>query len=158
MWDMVYDPINNCNAVLANIDNIEGEQTEKDRIKGQAYATRGFPLHAVGKPLFFLPSTKTLMPVCVPIYTEPTSYDMAVTGKPASSVSEVYAQALADLKAGYDLIPTDYNRGSNATDQYKIDHTVVTGLLARTSLYAREWQEAYNYAMRPEPEKPLPDE
>ena len=46
------------------------------------------------------------------------------------------------------MIPTDYNRGSNATDQYKIDHTVVTGLLARTSLYAREWQEAYNYADR----------
>ena len=145
MWDMIYDPINNCNAVLANIDNIEGDQTEKDRIKGQAYATRGF-LYMLLASHYSFAIDKDPNAVCAPIYTEPTSYDMATTGKPASSVSEVYAQALADLKAGYDLIPTDYNRGSNSTDQYKIDHTVVTGLLARTSLYAREWQDAYNYA------------
>lgn len=145
MWDMVYDPINNCNAVIKNIDGISGDQTEKNRIKGQAYATRGF-LYMLLASHYSFAIDKDPDAVCVPIYTEPTDYDMATTGKPAASVSEVYEQALNDLKWGYDLIPEDYNRGSNATDQYKIDHTVVTGLRARASLYARKWEDAYKYA------------
>ena len=71
--------------------------------------------------------------VYLSIQNQPTTI-LATTGKPAASVSEVYEQALNDLKWGYDLIPEDYNRGSNATDQYKIDHTVVTGLRARAKL------------------------
>ena len=145
MWDLVYDPINNCNAVIKNIDGISGDQEEKNRIKGQAYATRGF-LYMLLASHYSFAIDKDPNAVCVPIYTEPTNYDMATTGKPAASVSEVYEQALNDLKWGYDLIPEDYNRGSNATDQYKIDHTVVTGLRARASLYARKWEDAYKYA------------
>ena len=145
MWDLVYDPINNCNAVLKNIDGISGDQEEKNRIKGQAYATRGF-LYMLLASHYSFAIDKEPNAVCVPIYTEPTDYNTATTGKPAASVSEVYEQALNDLKWGYDLIPADYNRGSNATDQYKIDHIVVTGLRARASLYARKWEDAYKYA------------
>ena len=145
MWDMVYDPINNCNAVIKNIDGTSGDQAEKNRIKGQAYATRGF-LYMLLASHYSFAIDKEPDAVCVPIYTEPTDYNTATTGKPAASVSEVYEQALNDLKWGYDLIPADYNRGSNATDQYKIDHTAVTGLRERASLYARKWEDAYKYA------------
>ncbi len=34
----------------------------------------------------------------LPIYTEPTDMNQALTGNPAASVKEVYDQALADLK------------------------------------------------------------
>lgn len=60
MWDLVYDPINNCNAVLKNIDGISGDQEEKNRIKGQAYATRGF-LYMLLASHYSLPSIKSRM-------------------------------------------------------------------------------------------------
>lgn len=79
MWDLVYDPINNCNAVLKNIDGISGDQEEKNRIKGQAYATRGF-LYMLLASHYSFAIDKEPDAVCVPIYTEPTNYDMATTG------------------------------------------------------------------------------
>ena len=84
--------------------------------------------------------------VCVPIYTEPTDNDVALTGKPASSVSEVFAQALSDLEDALLLIPENYSHGNDANAQYQIDYSVALGLLARTHLYARNWQKAYDYA------------
>ena len=68
--------------------------------------------------------------------------NQALTGNPAASVKEVYDQALADLKKSVELIPEKYNRGVNTTDYYKINHTVAMGILARTALYARDWQTA----------------
>jgi hypothetical protein len=65
-----------------------------------------------------------------------------------TSVKEVYDQALADLKESVKLIPEKYNRGVNTTDYYKINHTVAMGILARTALYARDWQTAYDYASK----------
>lgn len=59
----------------------------------------------------------------------------------------MYAQALSDLEDALDLIPENYSHGNVKEDQYKIDHLVTLGLLARTHLYARNWQEAYDYAV-----------
>lgn len=84
--------------------------------------------------------------VCVPIYTEPTDEEVALTGNPAASVSEVFAQALKDLEDALVLIPEDYSHKEVALDQYKIDYLTTLGLLARTHLYARNWQKAYDYA------------
>jgi starch-binding outer membrane protein, SusD/RagB family len=42
LWDICYDAINNCNNIIANIDKASGSDTDKSRIKGQAYATRGY--------------------------------------------------------------------------------------------------------------------
>ena len=146
-WDLLYDAINNCNNILARIDQAEGSQEEKDLIKGQALATRGY--------LYMMLATHYSCGVgneqyanyaCVPIYTEPTEMNTALTGKPASTVKDVFQRSLNDLKDAYGLIPDKYNRGSNATDQYRIDKTVVKGLLARTSLYAAQWEDAYKYA------------
>lgn len=146
LWDMMYDPINNVNGIIKNIDNVEGSQEEKNRIKGQALATRGFAYMVLATHYSFA-IDKDPNAVCVPIYTEPTTDQTALTGKPASSVSEVFAQSINDLKEALDLIPSNYSHGTLQTDQYMIDHLVTLGLLARTSLYARNWQDAYNYAV-----------
>lgn len=145
LWDLVYDPINNCNAVLKAIDGIPGAEDDKALVKGQAYATRGF-LYMMLATHYSFAIDKDPNAVCAPIYTEPTTLGVALTGKPASSVSEVFAQALGDLENAKNLIPEDYSHGSDAKEQYKIDYRVTLGLLARTNLYAREWQKAYDYA------------
>lgn len=144
-WTMCYDAINNSNNIIAYVDNASGTQSDKNRIKGQAYATRGFMYMMLASHYSFA-IDKDPNAVCVPIYTEPTTLGTALSGNPASSVSEVYAQALSDLKKAVELIPSSYAHGSAQTNQYKIDYTVALGLLARTSLYARQWEDAYNYA------------
>lgn len=145
MWDIMYTAINNSNAVIANIDNVEGDASEKNRIKGQALATRGYAYMMLASHYSFS-IEKDPDGVCAPIWLEPSEYDSALHGIPASSVSEVYAQALSDLEDALDYIPETYSHGSVATDQYKIDHLTTLGLLARTSLYAARWQDAYDYA------------
>lgn len=145
LWDFTYDAINNCNGVIAYIDNASGTESERNRLKGQAYGTRGF-MYLLLASHFSFAIDKDPDAVCVPIYTEPTTMDVALTGNPAASVSEVYEQALSDLKQAVALIPEGYSHGSDAIDQYKIDHNVALGLLARASLYARKWQDAYDYA------------
>lgn len=147
LWDLLYNPINNCNAVLKGIDGISGDEKEKARIKGQAYATRGF-LYMMLATHYSFAIDKDPNAVCAPIYTEPTDLNVALTGKPASSVSEVFAQALSDLENAKGLIPENYSHGNDAIAQYQIDYLVNLGLLARTNLYAREWQNAYDYATK----------
>lgn len=146
LWDLMYDPINNCNNIIKYIDGVEGTIQDKELIKGQAFATRGF-LYLYLASHYSFAIDKDPDAVCVPIYTEPTDYSIASTGNPASSVSEVYKQALDDLEEALKLIPSGFSHGSDPKTQYFPDHLVTLGLLARTNLYARNWQEAYNYAV-----------
>lgn len=145
LWKLMYDPINNCNSILKHIDEVSGSQEDKNRIKGQAYASRGF-MYLVLASHYSFAIDKDPDAVCVPIYTEPTDYNQATGGQPAASVSEVYAQVLSDLENALELIPEDYSHGNDAKKQYQIDHLVTLGLLARANLYARHWEDAYKYA------------
>jgi hypothetical protein len=138
-WTLSYYTINNANAIIANIDNATGSEADRNRIKGQALALRGFIyLHLASYYSFAI--DKDPNAVSVPIYTEPS--DAATEGQPAASVSEVYAQAISDLEEALALIPENYVR----TAKWKIDTQVVLGLLSRATLYAREWQKAKQYS------------
>lgn len=80
--------------------------------------------------------------VCAPIYTQSTDETIAAEGKPASSVSEVYAQSINDLEEALELIPETYVRDA----KHKIDNEVVLGILSRACLYARQWEKAKTYS------------
>lgn len=140
-WELGYQTINNANGVIANIDNAIGATADINRIKGQAYALRGY-IYSHFASLYSFAIDKDSSAVCVPIYTEPTDENTALTGKPAASINEVYTQALSDLETALTLIPENYSR----TAKWKIDRQVVLGLLARTALYARQWQKAKDYS------------
>lgn len=140
-WLLAYRIINNVNGVIKYIDDSYGDQQEKNRIKGQAYALRGFMyLHLAS--LYSFAIDKDPNAVCAPIYTEPS--DSSTEGQPAASVSEVYAQSIKDLEEALKLIPENYNRPS----KYKINTQVVLGLLSRASLYSRDWEQAKTYSDR----------
>lgn len=140
-WLLCYRVINDCNSVIDNVDATTGTQELKNRIKGQALALRGFLyLHLASFYSFAI--DKDPDAVCAPIYVHTTDTDTAIGGNPASSVSEVYAQSISDLKDALDLIPTTYSRNS----KYKIDYQTVLGLLSRACLYAREWTDARTYS------------
>lgn len=138
-WLLAYRIINNVNGVIKYIDGSTGSQEEKNRIKGQAYALRGFMyLHLASSYSFAI--DKDPDAVCAPIYTEPS--DASTEGKPAASVSEVYAQSISDLEEALKLIPANYSR----TSKYKVDTQVVLGLLSRAALYSRDWEKAEDYS------------
>jgi len=140
-WLLSYRVINDCNNVIANIESTNGSESERNRIKGQALALRGFMyLHLASSYSFAI--NKDPDAVCAPIYTTPTDLDVAQNGNPASSVSEVYAQSISDLETALSLIPESYTREV----KYKIDHKVVLGMLSRACLYAREWTKAKTYS------------
>lgn len=140
-WTLAYNTINNCNSVIANIENVTGAEADRNRIKGQALALRGFIyLHLAS--LYSFAIDKDPNAVCAPIYTEPTDETIAAAGQPASSVSEVYARSIQDLEDALELIPANYSRSS----KHKIDRQVVLGLLSRATLYARQWDKARQYS------------
>ncbi|MHC5353447.1 RagB/SusD family nutrient uptake outer membrane protein [Myroides sp. LJL115] len=138
-WNLTYRTINSVNEVIANVPQSEGDVNYKQRIIGQAYAFRGFLyLHlasSYGFAVDFDPHK-----LIAPIYTEPTGPD--TEGQPASSVIQVYNQALSDLEQALELIPSDYVRDS----KYKFDRSVVLGLLSRANLYAQNWDKAVEYS------------
>lgn len=144
LWDIAYTGINNCNAILANIDNVDGDDTQRAVLKGQTYATRGY-LYMLLASHYSFAIDKDPNAVCVPIYLKPSTVSVALTGEPASNVTEVYNQALSDLRLATENIPEDY-ANTATVDKYKPDYATACGLLARTALYAREWQEAYDNA------------
>ncbi|MDR3061458.1 MAG: RagB/SusD family nutrient uptake outer membrane protein [Dysgonamonadaceae bacterium] len=138
-WTLSYTTINSMNGIIKYVDGATGTQEDKDRIKGQAYALRGFIyLHLASNYSFAI--DKDPDAVCAPIYTEPS--DASTQGQSAASVSEVFAQAIKDLEEALKLIPENYARPS----KHKIDNQVVLGLLSRATLYARDWQKAKNYS------------
>ena len=140
-WLLAYRVINDCNGVIENIDNAEGTQTDRNRIKGQALALRGFLyLHLASCYSFAI--DKDPDAVCAPIYTQSTDKTIASEGKPAASVSEVYSQSISDLEEALKLIPETYVRNS----KHKIDNQVVLGILSRACLYARQWDKAKTYS------------
>ncbi len=140
-WELGYQTINNANGIIANVDKAEGSQDDINRIKGQAYALRGY-IYLHFASLYSFAIDKDSSAVCVPIYTEPTDENTALTGKPAASVNEVYRQALSDLETALNLIPANYTRSA----KWKIDRQVVLGLLSRAALYSRNWQKAKDYS------------
>lgn len=140
-WRLAYYTIRDCNAVISHIDEVTGSQDDKNRIKGQALATRGWMyMHLASHYSFAI--DKNPDAVCVPIYETETTQESASSGTPAASVSEVYDRAILDMENALDLIPQNYSRDS----KHKIDRHVVLGLLSRACLYARQWEKARDYS------------
>lgn len=139
VWSLLYKTINNANNVIENVENAHGTEEEKSRIKGQAYALRGFAYLNLASGYAFALDKDPDRPTA-PIYVRPTQ---ATTerNEPAK-LYEVYRQSLSDLEMALHLIPESYNRNK----KFKIDRQVTLGLLARASLYAREWEKAKQYS------------
>ena len=138
-WTILYKVIDNCNNIIAKIDNATGDESKKQRIKGQAYALRANCYLTLAS---FYQFNKTGTEKAVPIYLDPTS--ATSVGKPKSTITQVYQQVIADLQKALPLLK-DYQR--NPAQKWKIDLNVVNGLLARAYLYNHQWTQAISSAV-----------
>lgn len=136
VWRFYYKVIGNANMIIANIDNAEGPQAEKDEIKGQALAYRAWA-HFNLVQLFanrydFAGGNSQLG---VPIVTEPIT-----EGGARNTVEEVYTQINADLDAAMALLDESRSFKSH------LNINVVNGIKARVLSTQGKYAEAATYA------------
>ncbi len=140
IYETVYQQIVGCNAVLDFIDGVSGAKEQKDYVRAQALAMRGFYY-------FYL----------VNLYGKPYSFDKTAPGVPLklrsklenstparNRVEEVYGQIVSDFCEAEEL----YLSLSESL-QWKSDGRaslpMVQLMLSRVYLYMEDWKQAMAY-------------
>ncbi|WP_243835978.1 RagB/SusD family nutrient uptake outer membrane protein [Sphingobacterium paludis] len=135
-WSILYTAINSNNIILANVDNIPGDDALRQQLKGQSLAFRAHSYLTLASfyQLSYLkdPDVKT-----APIYTEPTGPQ--TVGNPKATLKEIFDLVIRDLTAAEALLD-GYQRP--ASQKYKINKQVVQALLARAYLQTGNWEAA----------------
>ncbi|MDH6342283.1 hypothetical protein M2480_001601 [Parabacteroides sp. PFB2-12] len=141
LWQFHYQLINNVNSILAYTDDCSGSDMEKQYIKGQAHAIRGwayFNLARLFQQTYIIAKD---MPG-VPIYLEPTTDQ--TEGKPRGTLEETYKQILADLTAAETML-AGFDRGNRINN---FDQSVVQGVLAQVYQVMHNWSKCEEYARK----------
>jgi len=137
-YEMYYRLIGNANVALANIDNAVGSQAEKNQIKGEALAIRGFSyFHLVqyyGKR--YDATRKPNNALGVSLVLTPTSDGLA-----RATVEECYVQINKDLDDAAKLLGTARSAKSH------FNRNVVKGIQARVALVQQNWTAAATFAV-----------
>lgn len=136
-YELYYRVIGNANLAIANIDKAAGPANERNQLKGEALALRGWAyfnlVQLYGKR--YDAAAKPNNQLGVPLVLEPTT-----EGLPRATVEEVYTQINADLKAAEGLLTAARSNKSH------INLPVVKGFLARVALTQQNWADAERYA------------
>ena len=138
-WGELYKIINNMNIIIAHVDQVDGDATAKQVLKGQALALRAHTYLVLGS-FYQFSYQKDPQAKSVPIYTLPTS-DTTV-GHPRATLQQLYQLIVADLQQALPLLK-DYQRSS----KWLIDENVAQGLLARAYLNSGQWTSAAQAAV-----------
>ncbi|MEO9022739.1 MAG: RagB/SusD family nutrient uptake outer membrane protein [Ginsengibacter sp.] len=137
-FQFYYDIITNANMIIANIDNAEGSEEEKNAIKGQAYAYRAWSYFQMIQ-LFggrYQKGASNDGPG-LSLILAPTKDQV-----PRSAVSEVYTQIVADLTDAITGL-SDAPARPNASH---INVNVAKGMRARVALAMQDYPTAAKYA------------
>lgn len=141
IWDIYYGVILGANAALDYIDDVSGTEDEKNNVKAQALALRGYYYFQLVN-FFGAPYNDNKKADGVPLkLTSALGSDEL----PRNSVEEVYTQVLADLKESerlYKTLPEDMQFKRNG----RTSLPMVQLLLSRVYLYMENWSEAAKYA------------
>ncbi len=135
---LYYRVISNANMIVANIDAVEGGESEKNMIKGEALAIRAWAhfqlVQLYGKR--YEGGKQNTQPG-IPVMITDKGDD-----QPRASVEEVYKQVTEDLEEAIRLL------GAAAAPAYKthINSTVAKGIRARVALTMQDWPNAAKYA------------
>ncbi|MCT4586487.1 MAG: RagB/SusD family nutrient uptake outer membrane protein [Carboxylicivirga sp.] len=139
-WDIYYSHILACNIVINTIDDIEGSETEKDDLLGEAYFLRAYAYFTL-----------------VNLYAEPFEKDKveSTLGVPINTYHGVQDKVWKrnTLKECYDLINDDITKAYELLNSSKVDKTIfrvndaAAALLAsRIFLYQKDYENTTKYA------------
>lgn len=139
-WNMFYQYVNNANAVLANIDQAEGDEDARQDVKAQAYTIRAYSYFYLIR-LYQRTYVGHETDPGVPVYLEPTTNK--TEGKGRGTVEEVYQQINADLDEAISLFTT---AGTTQIHKSHADLYVAYGLKSRVALVQEKWDVAAHAA------------
>ena len=137
VWNACYRTISLSNKIIENIDGVDGDEVQKDQIKGEALALRAMAHFDIVR--FFARPYGYGDPAenpGVPIVLESVPYDYQPS---RNTVKEVYEQVVKDLEEAR-------NRLGNDVGKYRFSNDAATALLARVSLYKEDWDKAEELA------------
>lgn len=139
-WKVYYNKIMGANTVLEHIDQVKGDQVNKDNLRGQALTMRAWYYFSLVN-LFGLPYNYGNPEENPGV---PLKLEMEITGGyyTRNSVAEVYKQIEEDLLAGVDLL----EKNPLSMSEYKISVLAAKSILSRVYLYMENWDEALKYA------------
>jgi hypothetical protein len=136
-YGFFYVFIGNANMIIANIDNAEGPEEDKRRIKGQALAYRAWAYYQMiqlfGERYVAGGDNSSLG---LSLVLEPRSGAL-----PRSSVEEVYAQINTDIDEAITLL-----NGLNRPHKSHLNVNVAKGIKARIALTQQNWAVAAQMA------------
>jgi len=136
-YELYYRVIGNANIAVTNIDNAVGPQADKDIVKGEALALRGWAYFNLVQ-LYGKRYEKASVPnsqLGVPLVLEPIT-----VGLPRATVEEVYTQINKDLTEAESLLK------SARVNKSHINLNVTKGIHARVALAQQNWSEAERLA------------
>ena len=136
-YDLNYDVIYNANVILEEADGLEGTKSERDFVKGQAFALRANAYYWLAQ--FHAPTYAADQNApCVPLKLSSTEEH-----KPVATVGEVYDVITSDLDSA--IFYFDASNESRPAKSY-IDLSVAHGLRARGALTMEDWGTAVDHA------------
>lgn len=147
-WFYYYKIIDNANAILENVDDAQGPDSEKKVIKAQALSYRAYSYTMLsqiygnrwqdskeGETLALVLRTKS-----------------GFENLPLSSLGQVFDQVYKDLNQALQFFEeTSYVRKQN----YEIDHSVTQAIFARAALIKQDYATAEKYAQLARKNYPL---
>lgn len=143
-WASCYTLIGRANHVITNIDKVEGNQSEKDRLKGQALFLRSLAYHDLLKsysrePGLFVDD----FDLGVPTVTVPFDGVVDSTVFPSrDKVVDNYIFLEKDLKSAFILLENN----DEGLSPYMAGSLAVKALLSRVYLFQRKWDKAQEAA------------
>ncbi len=140
-WQDIYEDIAITNYVIELIDESDGEQEDKDYVKGEAYFIRAFSyfnlLNLYGIPYNESTANTDLgVPLRTDLSVEAVYY--------RNTVAECYEQIEQDLNNAISLIESSQIEKSI----WHPDTSACNLLMSRIMLYQEKWQEAIDYASK----------
>lgn len=136
-YQLYYRLVGNANIAIANIDNAEGTQAERNQIKGEALGLRAFSyfnlVQLYGKR--YDATAKPNSQLGVPLVLTPTT-----EGLPRATVEEIYTQINKDLAEAATLLTAARSFKSH------INVNVIRGFQARVALTQQNWADAAKFA------------
>lgn len=138
-WVNIYKNISTVNVVLAELDDIEGEPEEIERLQGECYFLRGyfywFLANVYAKPYV---QTTAATDLGVPLKTTEYIEDGYFS---RNTLQETYDLILEDLKEAARLL-----EGKERQTVLQADYYAVQALLSRVYLYVGNFESALNAA------------
>jgi len=131
LWSSAYKAIYDANSALEGLQSATGlTPNTKKQLIGESLFIRAY-CH------FYLVNLFGAIPVI-------TSTDYKINAKVSrTGVTDVYAQIATDLQQARELLSENYPEGS---DRIRVNKSAATAMLARVSLYIRDWDTAASMA------------